>query len=72
MPKEKTTSTRKSKAKTVTEGKKKKGKSTVSLLMPLSCAHSPRRPQRAQAWPVRLHVLRQRAARQREGGEPWY
>lgn len=63
MPKEKTTSTRKSKTKAVTEGKKKKGKSAVSLFMPPSSTHSPFRSQCAQAWSVRLHVLRQRAAR---------
>ena len=29
------------------------------------------RPQRAQERPVRLHVLRQRAARECARGEPW-
>lgn len=72
MPKEKTTSTRKSKTKAETVGKKKKGKSAASLLMPLSSTNTPRGPQRAQAWSVRLHVLRQRAARQREKREPGY
>lgn len=56
MPKEK--ATRKTKAKAETGGKKKKGNMTLPDLL-FRQTDSSRRSQCAQAWFVRIHVLRE-------------
>jgi hypothetical protein len=56
------------KGKKADAGKKKKGKVTCNNPRVPLLTYC--RPQRAQAWSLRLHVLRQRAARQGPRGEP--
>ncbi len=57
MPKEKTT--RKTKAKAETGGKRKKGE-LVLPDPPIRLTDQSHRSQRAQTWLVRIHVLRER------------
>ena len=70
MPKQKSASTRKAKGKA--EGKKKKGASSSlphSLALESNASHRPKCP---KARSLCLHVLRQRAARERERRKPWH